>query len=402
MKFTRLSIFVFIFLIIYTILFITGNIDFELPWRTKNQEESTREFDAYDDETPPNPNMEDRKVAKLEREVHQYTEKLEAMMKILQNLAPSNSALHLRSDVAKEETLKKFDGQSIKITSNPNFCSHPDIEVVIMVLSRPTSFSRRSGIRTSYGDLRLFPTIRVFFVIGPNEKTDMTAEIGRENLVYGDIVLTDRPMDAYRNTSFKVLAGLYYIDKYCKSASFVVKTDEDMLINSFNLLDYLKTRKRIVNNGYFNSPDDYQANGSFFCNRNEGPPIREVGNPWYVPPEDYPGEMYPASCSGMGVMFDRNIVPTLYAGSYYVKHLNIEDVFFPGLVRKEYSIPIEFVDELFGGAFVETGIFFHGMENNLMIQEKWNWIMVYEALKTFKEGNRSIPLKIDHLSPLNS
>ena len=34
-----------------------------------------------------------------------------------------------RSVLAKEETLKEFDGQSIKIISNPNFCSHPDIEV---------------------------------------------------------------------------------------------------------------------------------------------------------------------------------------------------------------------------------------------------------------------------------
>ena len=172
-----------------------------------------------------------------------------------------------------------------------------------------------------------------------------------------------------------------------------------MLINSFNLLNYLKTRRKIVKNGYFNSPDDYQANGSFFCNRNHGPPIREVGNPWYVPEEDYPGEMYPESCSGYGVMFDRNIVPTLYAGSYYVKHLNIEDIFFPGLVRKAYFIPIEFVQGYRGT--LEEGVFFHGMTDNLMIQEKWNWIMVSEAVKTFRDGNRSIPLNIDQLSPIN-
>ena len=207
----------------------------------------------------------------------------------------------------------------------------------------------------------------------------------------------------------QVLAGLYYIDKYCKSASFVVKTDEDVMINSFNLLGYLKTRRKIVNNGYFNSPDDYQANGFFFCYKNHGHKnhatrtMRHVdsarGRSWYVPEEDYPGEMYPESCSGYGVMFDRNIVPTLYAGSYYVKHLNIEDIFFPGLVRKAYFIPIEFVQGYRGT--LEEGVFFHGMTDNLMIQEKWNWIMVSEAVKTFRDGNRSIPLNIDQLSPIN-
>ena len=175
-----------------------------------------------------------------------------------------------------------------------------------------------------------------------------------------------------------------------------MKTDEDTLINSFNLLDYLKTRRKIVNNGYFNSQDDYQANGSFFCNKNHGPPIRDNGSAWFVPEEDYPGKMYPESCSGYGVMFDRNIVPTLYAGSYYVKHLDIEDIFFPGIVRNAYSITIEFIwAKVYGGKYLKDGVFFHGMKDNLMIQEKWHWIILDEIDNTFQDGNRSIPLHIE-------
>ena len=42
-------------------------------------------------EIPPTPKVDKTKVAKLENEMHQYTEKLEAMMRILQNLPTPNS-----------------------------------------------------------------------------------------------------------------------------------------------------------------------------------------------------------------------------------------------------------------------------------------------------------------------
>ena len=59
-------------------------------------------------------------------------------------------------------------------------------------------------------------------------------EIQNEHLLYGDIVQGDF-VDTYRNLSLKAVVGNLWVSKFCSKAEFVVKTDDDMFVDLYEV-----------------------------------------------------------------------------------------------------------------------------------------------------------------------
>lgn len=47
-------------------------------------------------------------------------------------------------------------------------------------------------------------------------------------------------VDTYHNLTYKGVAALRWIDAYCSQATFVLKTDDDIFVNMFSLMRFLK------------------------------------------------------------------------------------------------------------------------------------------------------------------
>lgn len=61
---------------------------------------------------------------------------------------------------------------------------------------------------------------------------------------YGDIVQEDF-LDTYRNLTYKGIAALKWIDQLCPHARWVLKTDDDIFVNTFNLMRHLRRLERL-------------------------------------------------------------------------------------------------------------------------------------------------------------
>ena len=61
-----------------------------------------------------------------------------------------------------------------------------------------------------------------------------TLSIEEENRKFGDIVQGDF-VDSYNNLSFKGIMGNLWVAEFCEQADFVVKTDDDLYYDLFEV-----------------------------------------------------------------------------------------------------------------------------------------------------------------------
>lgn len=155
-------------------------------------------------------------------------------------------------------------------------CKH-EVFLLILVLSKPTSFKRRDDIRDSWAfsyqddyaklkDRKSFPNgkhylprdvVKTVFIIGRlDEDDEMTMNRIRDesrlskDLVFGDVV------ENYRNLTLKTKLALKWAAHHCKSA-YVMKTDDDVFVNPVVLVEWLKgmpTRRFYSGSCNSNSP----------------------------------------------------------------------------------------------------------------------------------------------------
>ena len=64
--------------------------------------------------------------------------------------------------------------------------------------------------------------------------------------VHGDLV-QENFVDSYRNLTLKTLMAIRWASTYCSNANFVLKIDDDVLVNPSPLLEYLDNRTNLTN-----------------------------------------------------------------------------------------------------------------------------------------------------------
>ncbi|XP_072132420.1 beta-1,3-galactosyltransferase 5-like [Mobula birostris] len=184
--------------------------------------------------------------------------------------------------------------------------------LVLLVMSSPGEFESRSAIRQTWGSERWFGEARAvtYFVLGHGrERQDW---IRREGALHRDIIQGDFD-DTYYNLTRKVLVGLEWLCCYCPSASFVMKTDSDMFVNTDYLLELLidvVPRKFVT--------------GFIFKNF---PPTRVTWSRWYISKEEYPGKTYPPFCSGSGYVLSGDVACGVWNISGTAPMFRLEDVY---------------------------------------------------------------------------
>lgn len=180
--------------------------------------------------------------------------------------------------------------KDFKFLINPKVCQEftAGLLLVIIVPSKPNNYKKRSIIRNTWGQVKDFA--KVLFLLGQTNLTAVKHSVQEESNVYGDIVLGNF-VDAYKNMTYKHLMGLKWIAHHCSTARYILKVDDDALINSWELQRFLVREL---------SP--WGTKGLLLCCINENMPvIRDPKSPlrkWRVLKEEFAEEYYPPYCSG--------------------------------------------------------------------------------------------------------
>ncbi len=113
------------------------------------------------------------------------------------------------------------------------------VYILVYVHSGPTNYQRRVVIRETWATQTLFPDLRLVFMIGKALDQSIMKALEYENEIYQDIVQEDF-IDAYKNLTYKGIMALKWISIYCSQTKYILKVDDDIVVNTFTLINHLK------------------------------------------------------------------------------------------------------------------------------------------------------------------
>jgi len=165
------------------------------------------------------------------------------------------------------------------------------------VISAPDHFEQRLAIRRTWSNKSLFPHFRTVFLLGSAANETLNKAIQKESSAFGDIVQEDF-MDTYANLTLKTVSSFKWSAKYCPQADFMLKVDDDILVNSYYLNHYLKS----VNSASKSLSEDLK--NTFLCLHHVNVTvIRDVKHKYYISPNDFKENQFKPYCSGMNAFF---------------------------------------------------------------------------------------------------
>ncbi|XP_053952497.1 uncharacterized protein LOC128859587 [Anastrepha ludens] len=121
-----------------------------------------------------------------------------------------------------------------------NGCSR-DIQALILVHSAPANEGKRRLIRETWGNTDLLPRIngvmpfRIIFLLGTVHTEAQQLDIERENFENGDMVQGSF-VDSYRNMTYKHVMAFKWFLYNCAHAQILIKVDDDVYVNTPQLL----------------------------------------------------------------------------------------------------------------------------------------------------------------------
>jgi beta-1,3-galactosyltransferase 1 len=126
-------------------------------------------------------------------------------------------------------------------TFNPGkiVCNSENVNILIYIHSSPKNFRNRKFVRETWSSKILFPNIRTVFMMGLTHDSLVNDLLKHEFDEYHDIV-QENFLDTHRNLTLKALMAFKWIKDYCSNVNYIVKLDEDTLMNTFALLEYIE------------------------------------------------------------------------------------------------------------------------------------------------------------------
>ncbi|XP_066299695.1 beta-1,3-galactosyltransferase 1-like [Branchiostoma lanceolatum] len=216
------------------------------------------------------------------------------------------------------------------VLEHPDKCKNQDVFLLIIVTTSPKNYIQRQDIRRTWANESNIPgvVIKRVFAVGQPHDPDVQQAIEQENAANDDII-QENFIDAYRNLSTKAIMGLKWAFTYCPNARFVLKTDDDVFVNPYRLMYYLR--------------DQQSKNASKLVTGwvyTGGKPVRDPNSPWkkwFVTMDEYPRDRYPNYADGFAYVVSNDITKALYETSLTTRYLFVRDAFI-GLCMEKLGI----------------------------------------------------------------
>ena len=236
------------------------------------------------------------------------------------------------------------------LINNPDLCdSSEDIGLFVWVHSGPANLRRRIALRETWANQKNVPhavgKVQMVFFLGAIHNITLQNRLVYENELYGDLVQEDYA-DGYRNLTYKAMSGLKWITRYCHNIKLILKTDDDMVIDTKSLFIHLNHVAR-----YPEKPIVNTILCDVWMNRAVE---RNKGMKWSVSKNEYRRERYPTYCPGLALLMSPDLVTKLWENSQKVKFFWVDDVFFTGLLVEQLNV-----------TWIQLGSLFHFGGNTL-------------------------------------
>ncbi|XP_041355637.1 uncharacterized protein LOC121373215 [Gigantopelta aegis] len=247
--------------------------------------------------------------------------------------------------------LSNFEQLDPKTTFRPDICQNcfkPDfpiiidqkmrcktwnsgkLDLLILIFSAPSNVNTRDVIRKTWGKLCRNPgqPTACLFVIGLSRNKTTNKRLHIENALYMDILQIGF-RDSYSNLTYKTISSLKWVADNCYKLKHVMKTDDDMYVNTMLIPLMLQAAptKRFMG-GHCWGPSR---------------PSRDSFSKWYVPLTSFKRDKLPPMCSGTGYIISMDVVKSIVFTSQNIPFFHLEDVYIAMCVQQLGILPVSIV-----------------------------------------------------------
>lgn len=220
--------------------------------------------------------------------------------------------------------------------NNPDLCTTRGTDVLIWIHSSADHFRNRIFIRNTWGNPKNFENhhkVSLVFFLGMSSNKSVQVAIEYESEIYQDIV-QETFLDSYQNLTYKALMGCKWTAKYCESADFIIKTDDDAFVDTtslFRIISELRAENRFLSN-------------TLLCRVWSESGVKRNGK-WGISIEEYKEKLYPPYCSGLGLVMTADLPLRMYKASLYEPFFWIDDVYLTGFLAKTLNTTFVNLDD---------------------------------------------------------
>lgn len=244
-----------------------------------------------------------------------------------------NISLNRNTNHVTKAKLTFLPFTSVEYLLSTDVCMYKKPRILILITSHVLNESARTAIRQSYPrDLFRQYNVQLIFLLAQENTPENQITIQKEFIQFNDIIQGNFT-EAYRNLTYKHYMGLKWSRDHCASAKYVVKMDDDIVINFYVLFNIINQFK-----------NHFHLMGHIITDMK---PIRDTSNKWYVTEEEYAKNTYPSFLSGW--MY----IAKSAAINLMLKHVNsatffwIDDVFITGIIRELAGIKLTDIKRYF-------------------------------------------------------
>lgn len=221
--------------------------------------------------------------------------------------------------------------------------------IVILVLSCRKNFLQRNLIRQTYGAIRNLNNVHILAVVfmlggvdAPDAEITDISKLEAERVQFDDMIMGDF-VDTYRNLTRKSIMAYDWLTSFCQDADLLVKTDDDVMLNIFKLTEELGKWTPTVFRSY-----------NIWCAIHWTEQVnKDEKSMYYISPEQYPGDILPKHCGGVGYVTTMDTVKRIkdeISRSFQGIVCTHEDVFMTGIVPEKINLAdakhVELIDRM--------------------------------------------------------
>lgn len=220
------------------------------------------------------------------------------------------------------------------LLNHPEKCTDGEVHLLMVVKSIIEQHDRREAVRKTWGKEQTVDgkKIKTLFLVGTpaagKDTKNLQKLIEYEDMLYKDILQWDF-MDTFFNLTLKEINFLKWFDIFCPNVHFIFKGDDDVFVNTQNLLELIS----------FKVEERQDADLFVGDTINKAIPIRNRQSKYYIPKELF-DKAYPPYVGGGGFLMSAQLARRLFVVSEELELYPIDDVFL-GMCLKKLTVAPE-------------------------------------------------------------
>ncbi len=268
--------------------------------------------------------------------VVKYSEENDSSVIIFKNLliAETVSLWNNTNKISNPEKTKLLYNDYVKYVTfyrinKINFCGEnfgQTLSSLIFVLTRVDAFEQRNAIRKTWAkNLNLDNSkTKILFILGSSESYSVNNDVIEEDKKYNDLIQWEF-IDNYYNCTLKAIGILRWTLFYCKNVKFIMKTDDDILVNPLMFDQFIANITNSKNVIFGRVAKGWE-------------PIRIPESKWYLSFETYPQSILPDFMPGPYIISSDSIYSIYEEILNSLPALIFEDVYITGVIAGKLNI----------------------------------------------------------------